>query len=288
MLKTAPRQPQVTSIEDDSPSFSQPPVVEAALAVQFDEGAVDLLSVGAFRKTILSDFPKHAEYPSRPPMEEVFDVVAEQMPFRVEVLGTAPMPRVWLLNEEGSRLVQVQHDLIAINWRYLPEGSPYPRFRGLRDELRELLARLEEVVTEEGGRTLRPNWCEVTYINHITSDGERPRLDQLLTVVAPPQPDRFLPPLEDGQLIARYRITDDAEASPIGRLTANVSSALRNVDRVPIWVLTLTGRVRSSGEGLDEAMDALDKGHDWALQGFLDLTTPKMQSQWGLKKRKRG
>ncbi len=273
-------------IEDNSPSFSQPPVEEVALAVQFDEGAVDTLSAAAFRNTLLSTFPKHQEQPPRPPMDEPFDAVVEALPFRFEVFGAPPMPRFWFLNEDGSRLVQLQHDLLAVNWRHLPEGPDYPRFLALRDELGKLLASLDATVKEAGKRGLRPNWCEVSYINHVTANGDRPALHELLTVVAPPKPERFLPAMEDGQLVARYGIEE--EGTPVGRLTVNVSSAIRNVDRVPIWVLTLAARVRAAGEELKDAMAALDKGHAWALQGFLDLTTTEMQSKWGLQQKGRG
>jgi uncharacterized protein (TIGR04255 family) len=276
----------VTPVENDSPNFSRPPVVEVALAVQFDEGAVSTLTAAGFRNTLLSRFPKLEERPSGPPMEESFEV-AEQVPFKFELLGAPPTPRFWFLNDDGSRVVQLQHDLLAVNWRHLPGGVDYPRFRLLRDELRELLGSLDAMLKEAGTGGVRPNWCELTYINHVTGNGDRPALHELVSVVAKPKSDRFLPPLEDGQLVGRYRI-DRSDGSPQGRLTANVSSAVRNVDQLPIWVLTLTVRLKAVGDGLDDAIDTLNKGHEWAIKGFLDVTTPKMQAQWGLQEGSKG
>ena len=127
-------------------------------------------------------------------------------------------PRLWLLSEDGSRLIQLQSDLIAYNWRRSPEGVPleesYPRYTHLRGEFAQHIGRLAELAAEEDEHALLPNWCEVTYINHIggkESGAERPPLRDLLRGVDLPARGGFLPESEeDAQVALRFIIPSDS------------------------------------------------------------------------------
>jgi uncharacterized protein (TIGR04255 family) len=266
-------------------SYSKPPVAEVALAVQFEPGTLTALDVATFRESIREAFPKYEEQIARPPMEEIFDPVIGGLPFRVELLNAPAIPRVWFLNEDGSRLVQLQSDFLAVNWRLPPDGEgEYPRYETLRDELEQYLTTLNEILQREGRSTIRPNWCEVTYINLIPpgeSEKSRPSLHEVLTVLSRHQGD-FLPDPEDTLLRERYLIPGDDE-QPRGRLTVEASPGFRNVDRVPIWSLTFTSRLRALPDG--DALEALNLGRQWAVRAFMELISPEMQSQWGLEKR---
>jgi uncharacterized protein (TIGR04255 family) len=270
----------------DLASYSRSPVVEVALAVQFEPGTVTTLDVAAFRASIRSDFPRYEEQPARPPIEEVFETVPAGIPFRFEMLTAPPMSRFWFLSEEGSRLVQLQSDLLAVNWRLLPEGGNYPRYEVLRGEIERHLQSIDAIVQMEGRPALRPNWCEVTYINHVApnrADEDRPPLEDVLAIVAPPRSERFLPPPED--FVIRQRFLIGGDEKPRGRLTVDAASAVRNVDAVPIWALTFTSRVRALEGGLKDALEALDLGREWAVRGFEDLISQEMQQEWGLRKK---
>jgi uncharacterized protein (TIGR04255 family) len=257
--------------------------MEVALAVQFDPGTVTSLDVATFRTSIRSEFPKYEEQPPRPPVEENFEPIIGGIPFQFEVVAAPPMPRFWFLSEEGSRLVQLQSDLLAVNWRSVPEGGDYPRYGNLRSEVGDHFAALDEIVKQEGRPGLRPNWCEVTYINHVTpvgTDENRPRLEDVLTTIVPPKGEGFLPPAED--VVVRQRFLIDGDEKPRGRLIVEATPAFRNVDRVSIWAISFTSHVRAVGEGLDAALEALDTGREWAVRGFGEMISPEMQSQWGL------
>lgn len=268
------------------PNYSRPPVVEVALAVQFDADTVDSLVAGTFRAQVRGEFPGYEEQPARPPMEEVFEPQIGGPPFRVEMLSGAPKPRLWFLRDEGARLVQLQHDLIAVNWRDLTGSDDYTRYESLRSEVKQHLATLDKILEEEGRSPVRPNWCEVTYINHVLPEEaeDRPSLERVLTVVSPPSSTRFLRQPEDILVRERFLI-EGSDSKPRGRLTLEAIPAFRNEDRVPIWVITLTSRVRAVEEGLEGALEALDLGREWAVRGFDDVTTPEMQSQWGREER---
>jgi uncharacterized protein (TIGR04255 family) len=265
----------------DLASFSRPPVIEVALAVQFDPGTLTALDAATFRGGIRESYPKFEEQPARPPVEEIFDPVVAGIPFRFEVMNAPQMNRAWFLSEDGLRLVQLQSDLLAVNWRRLREDAEYPRYETLRTELEQHLRALNEILQTEGRGSIRPNWCEVTYINQVAPDqpdSPRPPLEQVLTVFSRPEGE-FLPEPED--VFVRLRFVIPGDDDPRGRFIVEAAPGYRNEDRVPIWNLTFTSRVRAVAEADTAAMEALDLGHKWAVQAFAEVISPEMQSQWG-------
>lgn len=264
------------------PSFRKPPLEEVALAVQFQPNAFDYLRMGRVAEAVQDLLPRRQEQPGRPPMREDFGPQVRP-PFELQLLSAAPPPRLWFLNEDGTRLLQLQDDLVAYNWRRSPEGAPiadsYPRYTRLRSEFLERYEQIEEIAANDE-ITLATNWCEVTYINHITPDeagASRPEMRQLLRGVDTTT-SGFLPPPEDGQFVTRYLIPGQDE--PRGRLTVATASALRNTDLEQIWVMTLTARVRAEAETRDAAFDALDVGHEWVVRAFAELTSDAMHERW--------
>ena len=109
------------------------------------------------------------EQASRAPMADDFTPPSRgELPFKFEVLQSAPYPRYWFLTENGDRLVQLQHDLIAQNWRRWPTGEgEYPRYEAPRQQLEEVVRTLQEVVQAEQHRQIAFNWCEVSHVNNI-------------------------------------------------------------------------------------------------------------------------
>ena len=265
------------------PSFRDPPLEEVALAVQLQPNAVDILDIAQFVSAFESRFPKREEQIGRPPMSEDFGPPSGEPPFKFEFTSGVPQQRLWLLAADGTRLLQVQQDIFVYNWRRSPEGvpigDPYPRYTRLRDEFVENYERLEEIAGERG-HALRPNWCEVTYINHIGEDGsQRPGMREVFRGVETTPVGGFLPQSEDGQLALRYIIPGDH--GPRGRLTVTAAPAVRRVDLTQIWVMTLTARLLAADESREAAFEALDVGHEWVVRGFAELTSDRMHERWG-------
>ena len=268
-----------------SPSFAKPPLEEVALAIQFQPQAIDTLTAAQFSQLIADGFPKQEEQPARPPINEEF-FEGSQPPFRFEVIPMPSMPRFWFLSESGTRLVQVQSDLIAYNWQRSPGGiptsEPYPRYTTLREEFEARIGSLEESAKKRSKAPLKPNWVEVTYINHIhplPGKDDRPHLSELLRGVAVPAPGGFLPAPTDVGLNLRFVIP--GSNGPAGRLTVALNTAVRTTDGAPIWVMTLTARVLDTEEEtMPTALKTLDIGHDWVVNGFAELTSDEMHTVW--------
>lgn len=264
--------------------FAHPPVTEVALAIQFDAPSIELLDVAAIANFVRSELPGISEQPARPPMGESFGRPTDASQLGVQLLEPGFPLRYWMLSEDESRLLQVQHDFVALNWRR-QESTPssYPRYTTLRSSFARYLDEIERVVVGEGKSKLQPNWCEVTYVNHVeAASGSEPLMLSEVTNVAwlPPE-DAFLPRPEDAQFGMRFLIEDGG--SPIGRLTIGANPVIRRADGMALWSITLTARVRSAEGSLAGAFRALDVGHEWVVRGFRDVTTPSMHRLWGLR-----
>jgi uncharacterized protein (TIGR04255 family) len=214
-------------------------------------------------------------------MEERFETPTAPS-VRFEVLEAMPMARFWFLSQDETRLVQVQHDLVVHNWRRMDSTTEYPRYSVLREGLSRYLHDIEEIIGLEEKGALQPNWCEVTYINHIdaSSPGSRLALSDVLSMVSPIESPQFLPTEEDAQFASRFRIEEDG--APIGRLTLAAGPAVSANDGREVWAVTLTARAQTSAPTIDAAFARLDLCHEWVVRGFRDSTTARMHQVWGL------
>lgn len=239
---------------------------------------LDLLRAGEFASRIRDEFPVTEERPAQPPMEERFDKGGVAPRFTIQVMDR-PLARFWFLSEDGSRLIQLQNDLLAFNWRKRDEDGTYPRYDFMRESVERYLGVLEEVLSDEGRDKFGPNWVEVSFVNHIeTGESGHSKIEKLMTPLQPATAARFLPESEETEFAQRFRITRDGE--PVGRLHVNVSPAFRASDELPIWILGITARIRSEGKGREKAIDTLDTAHDWVVRAFADMTTNEMHGLW--------
>ena len=152
------------------PEFERPPVVEVAVSVQFNAPVLDgpLLML---RWTQVRDrFPKYAQAPPLPPSHETFDGPQEP---RVEfqIGNTPPAPRLLMISESQTGVLQIQQDRFGYSWRKLGPEHEYPRYRKIRDEFQRELAAFNVFLSEEKQAALSPVQCEVTYVNVILPEG---------------------------------------------------------------------------------------------------------------------
>lgn len=267
------------------PDFTDPPVVEVALSVQFDPleelGAPQL---GLLWTKFRDRFPKVEEHLPLDPFFERFGVRGTPSPGVHLQLAAKPLAtRWWFLNAGGTELVQVQKDRFVHNWRKVGTGDTYPRYESIRETFQKELAVFRGFLSDEGLGNLKPNQCEVTYVNHIVS-GEgwhrHGQLGEVLTVFASRYSDTFLPEPEDGRVAIDYIIPDGA-GDPIGRLHISVQPACRATDDRAILILTLTARSEPVGSDASGLLDSLDLAREWIVRGFASITTDKMHEVWG-------
>ena len=179
------------------PDYDQAPVVEVALAIQFKSAigfrSFDLGKVAACWSDTL---PEVSERPPLGPMAVEF--AGPSVAFKVS--EETETPRLWLMNEQGSQLLQLQQDRLVVNWRRLPSDTPYPHYVSIREFLVEAWNRLTAVVHDLGRTVPEPSICEVQYVNHLDKHSGWRSVGDTPAVIAPwsgSMSDGFLPPTRD-------------------------------------------------------------------------------------------
>lgn len=271
--------------QPERPHFRHPPVAEVALSVAFN--AVPRLTAAEIGRywveKLRADFPSAEEHGPVEPQVELFDR-SPIPPLRIEAFADAPPPpRMWFKPETGdagTKLIQVQNNWFACNWRR--EGGPddYPRWEAIEAFFVAQYQRFAAFIEESGFGGVAPHQCEVTYVNPIDPNelwrghGEPHKILSLLTA---PDPGAFLGVPEDLHLQGRWIIERDGE--PIGRFHVNAQPAYRNKDAEPVLLLTLTARGRPASVELGDVVEFMRVGHDWIVNGFVSITTAEMQER---------
>lgn len=266
------------------PEFASPPVVEVALGIQFDP-LVDLHTprLGLLWKRFRDRFPRIEERSLlEPSVEQFSDAPSTGFQLRLEALDVPPPPRLWFISEDGTQLLQVQRDRFVYNWRKVTDTDPYPRYSQMRETFAGALDELRRYLEEEKVGPLVPNQCEVTYVDAMVSGAgwdRHAQLDRILTIWSSQTNDAFLPEPEDVTLLVRYIIPSET-GEPLGRLRMTLHPSRHQPSGRPSYLLRTTAQGRPLAPGLDGVFRFLDIGHEWAVRGFLSVTTQRMHRIW--------
>lgn len=265
--------------------FKRPPVAEVALTAQFGEPVIDLAAVGQFAEQVQKQFPNQSQRQAAAPIDpETFDLSpTAPPPFRIQFAQEVQLPRLWFESSSSDRLIQLQSDRLAVNWRLL-DGDPteYPHYAELRKVFEAQLKRLRTIV-RKSGRDLDVTACEVLYVNPIepvgkAEPGMHPDLASVVNRVSRSPTKAFLGRPEDSQYQARWRIPGP-DGQSVGRLYLSAEPAVSD-SQDSIYLVQLVGRTIPTGAQTKAVMEALDLGHEWVVRGFADVTTKAMHKIW--------
>lgn len=275
------------SVNSPFPDFKNPPVIEVVLSAQF--AAVEGLTaahLGLLWNEFRKQFPEIEQHSPVGHIVEPFGQMVPLGPYiKLELADSPPNPRYWFKTENGTELIQVQVDRFMHNWRKTGEGDSYPRYEHIRERFGDELRIFSNFLQAEKLGKLRPDQCEVTYINHVLSGqgwdnfGE---LSKILTLWRGETSKDWLPELEDIKLAGKY-VIPDSTGKPTGRLHIDVQSAFRVDDQYKLYVITLTARTKPVGDKIDDILAGLDLGREWIVNGFVAITTPEIRKIWGQK-----
>jgi uncharacterized protein (TIGR04255 family) len=271
----------MTQRPSDLPDFSDPPVVETVLSVQFDRLApARTAHFGLYWNEVHERFPKTEERGELPPAVERFpDLSASGVGIQFEAFEAPPTPRFWFTNELGTELIQVQRDRFIKNWRKAEEAGLYPRYETVKEGFDRDFSSFRDFASRYQLGGVRVNQCEVTYINHIVAGrgwSTHADIEKVFTVWRQPH-SAYPGPAQDLTFHARFLISDTSGA-PVGRLHASLQPVLRVSDAIPMFVLNLTARGQ-----IGEGIDFFDLGREWIVRSFKELTTPDMHAIWGIR-----
>ena len=155
------------------PSFRSPPVVEVAIAVQFEpvEGLTGPM-LGVLWSRVRDRFPAVQVHPPRDQAVEQFDPPDQPAKLNVVFGIGPPPPLVWYIREDDSELIQIQHDRFVFNWRR--RDGEYPRYEHVRARFVEFFRTVQSFLREEQlADEVSLNHWEVTYVNLIRTEGCR-------------------------------------------------------------------------------------------------------------------
>lgn len=250
------------------PSFRKPPITEVVCGVAFAPlSELNIPHYGLFWQGVRDRYPatQHSMPLSVRPNEIVVDASTG-----------APLPRVWLIGQDKSDLIQLQSDCFFYNWRKLSEDQAYPRFPRIMATFRELYSALVEFLAREQIGTLAPVSLELTYVNHMPQGAGWNSVEEIGNVFrdycARAASDRFLPIPTAFAWHAVYELPQTA-----GKLSAKMSQVTRITDKKPTLRLELTAKstdVNIKGDGMWEWFEL---AHQWIVRGFADLTQPSAQ-----------
>lgn len=264
------------------PNFLAPPVIEVALAVQFDAlpelGAAE---TGALWSRYRKEYPETEDQPPIPQATESFDPPRPKA-VKFKVVQGVPETRCWFKNRTGTELIQVQKDRFVFNWRQHGSEESYPRYEQVRAKFATHFRTFELFLKGRQLGRVVPNQCTVTYVNNIMPDKNWKRFGQLkniFSVWSGRHSDKFLGEPEEVEFRARYRILGD-DGSPIGRLHVDAEPRFKSDDGSPVIHLTLTARGKPLGDGLGGILTFFDIGREHVVRGFTSITTKSLHDKW--------
>ncbi|MGB8478384.1 MAG: TIGR04255 family protein [Acidobacteriaceae bacterium] len=265
----------------DLPDFSNPPVVETVLSVQFERlSAARTAHFGLYWNEIKGRFPITEERGELPPVvEQPPGLPSPGVGIQFEALQAPPTPRFWFANEGRTELIQLQRDRFIKNWQKTGEGNQYPRYERVKEGFERDFSDFINFVARHQLGAIRANQCEVTYVNHIVAGkGWSSHADISKVFSVWRQPETVYPgPAQDLMFHAGFPILDNSGAF-VGRLHATVQSVMRLSDGVPMFVLDLTARGQ-----VGDGTAFFDLGREWIVRSFKELTTPEMHKIWGIR-----
>ncbi len=258
------------------PSFENPPAVERVLSVQFRElGGFDLVHYGMWFEQIRDIFPLSTRQTRLPQIVERFPAAPSQ-PNRLEFeIGPSLSRCVFSSTDPSTRLMQLQPDRFAMNWRrdlgdeYRPFSDTSQRFEDSFRQFEQFCANVElsEPIVE---------LCEVTYVNRIlVPDDENPSdfFAQVFGEGTLGLSASWLGPLSALSLNRRFDFAEEH-----GRLYAEAASVEDSNGHA--FLLKMVGRtvVRDG----DQWLDRLQLAHDWVVNGFVAITGESVRKNiWG-------
>lgn len=271
------------------PEFTRPPLVEAALTVQFEKiEKLRTVEAGLFWDRLRNEFPDLDSVEEHPPIEQRIEVDGAER-FRsagvqVELVGTPTLPRLFFVTDSKNELIQLQSDRISHNWRKRTENDEYVRYeQKIRPRFLRELRLLDQFLADEKLGALTPVQCEIAYINHIEPLGGLAKAvsaSDVLRVLSSSYQGVAGCELEDVNLNLQHVIRDSG-GNFMGRLLVSTKSALRRADNRQILVLELVARGKPIGEGIEGALRFLDHGRRLLRECFDSISTERMHEIWG-------
>ena len=265
---------------DDLPDFDDPPVDEVVVGAFHDKVAgyadglpvkfLNALSDLGYETFELQDRLVNLDVePTKPPE-------LRRAP-QIQLVNQRESPRVWLATADERRLIQVQDDVLVVNWRRRGDVE-YPRFEPIVDDYLTLRDRWSTVLSAAGLSMPPPSVLEVTYINWI-EDMAIPEFFRPAAAASLTSSENVETSPESSSWKASHALRNGTER--VGRLNVECASAARISadDEVrPGARFSLSTKIVAPADG--QIADAMNLGRCAIVRAFADLTTERAHDRW--------
>jgi uncharacterized protein (TIGR04255 family) len=255
--------------------FSSPPVAEVACGIVFPSlPGFKTAHVGLFWNRVRSTYPRLEEAPPVDFKPESKDPNTKKI--QVQLSALPPMRRSWFLTDDGSHLIQLQHDRFLFNWKRVADNAAFPSYDAVIEKFDGYLKEFTGFLKDEKIGELSYRQLELTYVNLI---GARNGLDDAgnLFVDHLRQPGtRFLPQPETFNWNTSYALPNDA-----GRLHVTAQTAIRRETKARVIRLQLSARGVPYAPSESNRRPWFDLAHEWITRGFADFTSDRLHKEWG-------
>ena len=239
--------------------YKRPPLIEALCEFRFDPGQPwDWTIPGLLYAELGKEFPKKRE-------QRAYEIALQEGPKEAKHSLRQELARMQFLREDESALMQIGHDILAVN-----HLRPYPSWPNLRALIGRILNAYRKVASPKGFHRIG-----LRFINRLEIPEKSPfEIEDYLTAI--PAIPRNLP-----QTFARWLQRTDLPFEEIdGMLTLQTASV---VDSEPadstVFMLDLDCWTVEPGKiELDQAMDWVERAHAKVEEAFEASITDKARS----------
>ncbi len=276
------------AVQPPLPDYSNPPVVETVLGIQFDR-------LSRFRNAHLGTFWQTLDpimWPTiedAPPLTSQFERFsgASRWARSVQLQLTQDLScRMQARNADSTRMIQLQNSRLHLNW-IKTAGQPYPRYEVVRNEFRPVVEKFAQIVAKHDLGDFRPNQWEVTYVNQIPAGtvwrtpadwgffrplAGMPAIEGVAEAESFGGEWHFVIPGQRGRLHIDWQHGSDATGQ-------EGDSGAVNAIRM---TLTARGSIPNGDAAVSMAFDGLDLGRATIVKAFADLMSADANQYWGL------
>lgn len=267
------------------PDFKNPPLVEVAMSVQFDElSNFRSVHAGLLWEKFRKKFPQFAEQPEIPPKFETFGGKRQSLTrpqIKLVHAQTPSVPRYWFLDKNGNELIQFQQNKFVHNWRKNNNRSlQYPRYEHIRSKFSAELRKINAFLRENELGKIVPNQAEITYVNMIELPGNRDPWTNFGTVFNHWTNNRYQSKfgnLEHSNFSMQF-VSNDENGDPFGRLYTSASPAVSDEHYCIRFELVFRGSPKK--QNVKSTLELLDAGREKIIFAFAEMTTPALHRHW--------
>ena len=253
--------------------FDRPPIIEVACGITFAlPKPLKSAHIGLYWSRLVGEFPRCEDAtPIAMIVEGQGSLDTAEINLQFEQVSLPPMRRAWLINEEGTNLLQLQDDRFLFNWKRTSDNFSYPSYSLIVTSFRLQWARYVEFLASQGLGTPTPLQLEMTYFNFWAGGPAWLRDYQRDDLRA-----RFL----DAPEVVNWKVVHSLPGSQ-GRLHINALSARHAMTNEKGIRLDLTARGLPKDASEANCNEWFDLAHEWITHGFADITTSDAHAAWG-------